>query len=62
MFAPGRRAGCRNLTRIGCYRYPWCGRVTAPRGIVVQSTDLAGRLVLVVEDEPLIALDLQTVL
>jgi DNA-binding response OmpR family regulator len=32
------------------------------RGIVVQSTDLVGWVVLVVEDEPLIALDLQTVL
>lgn len=31
-------------------------------GIAVQSTDLVGRVVLVVEDEPLIALDLQTVL
>ena len=32
------------------------------RGIVVQSSDLTGRVILVVEDEPLIALDLKMTL
>jgi CheY-like chemotaxis protein len=53
----GRKIG-RNLTRIGGYGAVRC--IAAPGNIVKDS--LLGRVILVVEDEPLIALDVRTVL
>jgi DNA-binding response OmpR family regulator len=49
----------RNSLRIGRYILAPALR---PRGTIVKGSELVGRLILVVEDEPLIALDLKAVL